>query len=39
MLLKFNIAALLVPLLLMLHNPIIINLTDTVLELDYMLFP
>lgn len=38
MLLKFNIAALLVPLLLMLHNPIIINLTETAVELDYTVF-
>lgn len=38
MLLKFNIAALLVPLLWMLHNPIIINLSATELELDYTLF-
>lgn len=38
MLLKFNTAALLVPLLLMLHNPIIINLFETLLELDYALF-
>lgn len=33
MLLKFNISAVLVALLLMLHNPIIINLPETVLEL------
>lgn len=33
MLLKFNISALLVALLFMLHNPIIINLPETVLEL------
>lgn len=36
--LKFNIAALLVPLLWVLHNPIIINLSAAELELDYTLF-